>query len=130
MFTLKKKKKKTTTVIGRQGEDIAVEWLTSHSYTVIARNYRRPFGEVDIIARQGECLVFVEVKTRSSGQYGSPFDAVTVKKQQQLSRIANDYLARNRLLDTLCRFDVVSVVLEKNQAPMVEVIVNAFESIE
>ncbi len=131
MFSFeKKKKKKTTTAIGRQGEDIAADWLTSHNYTIVTRNYRKRFGEVDIIARQDEWLVFIEVKTRSSARFGSPLDSVTEKKQHQLSRIANDYLSRNDALDTLCRFDVVSVVLEEGHAPRVDVIVNAFEFIE
>ena len=131
MFSFeKKKKKKTTTAIGRQGEDIAADWLTSHNYTIVTRNYRKRFGEVDIIARQDEWLVFIEVKTRSSARFGSPLDSVTEKKQYQLSRIANDYLSRNNALDVPCRFDVVSVLLHKNQPPRVEVIVNAFEFIE
>jgi len=122
--------KKTATAIGRQGEDIAADWLASHSYTIVARNYRKRFGEVDIIARQDGCLVFIEVKTRSSDRYGSPLDAVTVKKQQQLSQIAKDYLTRNRALDVPCRFDVVSVLLARGCEPRVDVIVNAFECIE
>jgi len=123
-------KKKTTTAIGRQGEDIAADWLRSHNYTIVTRNYRKRFGEVDIIARQDEWLVFIEVKTRSSARFGSPLDSVTEKKQHQLSRIANDYLSRNDVLDVPCRFDVVSVLLHRDQPPRVEVIVNAFEFIE
>jgi len=124
------KKKKSTTTIGKEGENIAADWLASHGYTIVARNYRKRFGEVDIIASHDEYLVFIEVKTRASNQYGSPLEAVTVKKQRQLSKIANDYLTRNKLLDTLCRFDVVSVMLVKGHAPKVDVIVNAFEFIE
>lgn len=124
------KNKKTTTAIGRKGEDIAADWLAANDYTIVARNYRKRFGEVDIIARQGEWLVFIEVKTRSSDRFGSPQDSVTVHKQQQLSRIANDYLACNGLVDLPCRFDVVSVLLSGEQPPRVDVIVNAFEFIE
>lgn len=138
MFSFKKKKfkkkkfknKKTTTAIGRQGEDIAADWLSSHNYTIVTRNYRQRFGEVDIIARQDGWLVFIEVKTRSSARFGSPLDSVTEKKQQQLSRIANDYLSRNDALDVPCRFDVVSVLLHGDRPPTVDVIVNAFEYIE
>lgn len=124
------KRKQTTTAIGRQGEDIAADWLRSHNYTIVTRNYRQRFGEVDIIARQDEWLVFIEVKTRSSDRFGSPLDSVTEKKQQQLSRIANDYLSRNDVRDVPCRFDVVSVLLHGDQPPTVDVIVNAFEYIE
>ncbi len=123
-------KKKTTTVIGRQGEDIAADWLAAHDYTIVERNYRKRFGEVDIIARLDEWLVFIEVKTRSSSRFGSPLDSVTEKKQHQLSRIANDYLTSNSLLDVPCRFDVVSVLLHRDRPPRVEVTVNAFEFIE
>jgi putative endonuclease len=125
-----RKKKKSTVVRGKEGEDIAADWLVSQGYTIVARNYRKRFGEVDIIASLDEYLVFIEVKTRSSHQYGSPLEAVTLRKQRQLSRIANDYLMRNNGLDTCCRFDVVSVVLGKDKAPEIEVIVNAFEAIE
>lgn len=128
MFSLKKNK--STTTIGQEGENIAADWLASHGYTIVARNYRKRFGEVDIIARQDGYLVFIEVKTRASNQYGSPFEAVTVKKQRQLLKIANDYLMRNKLLDALCRFDVVAVMLVHGYAPRVDVIVNAFECIE
>ena len=95
---------KTTTSIGRYGEDLAAAWLSEHGYVIVERNYRRRFGEVDIIAEQGECLVFIEVKTRSSSRFGTPFDAVTLKKQQQLSRIVGDYLLHHGHVDTLCRF--------------------------
>ena len=129
MFTLRKKNKSTTS-IGRQGEEIAADWLASHGYTIVEKNYRQRFGEVDIIARHGDYLVFIEVKTRSSNRYGSPLDAVTTKKQQQLSRIAKDYLARHKAMDSLCRFDVLSVVLAAGRPPKVNVIANAFEYVE
>ncbi len=118
---------KTTTSVGRYGEDIAAAWLSEHGYVIIERNYRRRFGEVDIIAKQGEYLVFIEVKTRSSSRFGTPFDAVTVKKQQQLSRIADDYLLHHGQANTLCRFDVLAVSLESGKPPRVDIIVNAFE---
>jgi len=118
----------STTTIGRKGEDIAASWLSEHGYAIITRNYRRRFGEVDIIARQGEYLVFIEVKTRSSRQFGTPLDALTVKKQQQLTLIARDYLVRHKIADTLCRFDVLAVTLSPGRPPRVDVIVNAFEA--
>jgi len=132
-FFSKKKifsKKKTTTERGRQGEDLAVDWLRSHGYLIVARNYRRRFGEVDVIARQGDCLVFVEVKARSSSRFGTPLDALTLRKQRQLSRIARDYLVRHDQLETLCRFDVVSVVLKGDRSPEIDVVVNAFDCLE
>ncbi len=123
-------KKKSTVTIGSEGEKIAADWLLSNGYAIVKKNYRQRFGEVDIIARHGEYLVFIEVKTRSSKRFGSPLEAVTLKKQQQLSRIAKDYLARNNALDTLCRFDVLSVVLVDGGSPKVNVIMNAFDYVE
>ncbi len=119
---------KSTTSIGRRGEDIAASWLSAHGYVILTRNYRRRFGEIDIVARQDDCLVFIEVKTRSSRKFGAPLDAVTFKKQQQLSLIAGDYLVRHNMTDMLCRFDVVSVTLAAGRSPKVDIIVNAFEA--
>ncbi len=119
---------KTTTNIGRYGEDIAAAWLSEHGYVIVERNYRRRFGEVDIIAKQGEYLVFIEVKTRSSSRFGTPFDAVTMKKQHQLTKIADDYLLNHGQGNTLCRFDVLAVRLESGKPPRVDVITNAFEA--
>lgn len=121
---------KTTTSVGRHGEDIAAAWLNEHGYVIVERNYRRRFGEVDIIAEQGEYLVFIEVKTRSSSRFGAPFEAVTMRKQQQLSRIADDYLLHHGQADKLCRFDCVAVTLEPGKPPRVDVIVNAFDACE
>ncbi|HHL35609.1 MAG TPA: YraN family protein [Desulfobulbaceae bacterium] len=121
---------KTTTSVGRYGEDIAAAWLSEHGYVIVERNYRRRFGEVDIIAEQDGYLVFIEVKTRSSSRFGTPFDAVTLKKQQQLSRIAGEYLQHHGQTNTRCRFDVLAVRLEAGKPPKVDVIVNAFEACE
>ncbi|NOQ46212.1 MAG: YraN family protein [Desulfobulbaceae bacterium] len=125
MFT---RKKTPGTTLGRQGEDIAAAFLTRNGYTVIARNYRKTFGEVDIVALHGEFLVFIEVKTRQSVRFGSPFEAVDRRKQQQLSKIALDYTVRNNLHDKPARFDVVSVLLQDTKQPLVDIIENAFES--
>lgn len=124
------KKNKSTVVIGKQGEKIASDWLVAHGYTILATNYRQRFGEVDIIARHGDVLVFIEVKTRSSDRFGTPFDAVTTKKQQQLSRIARDYITRHKVTDTPCRFDVLSILLPADQPPKIDLLENAFEYYE
>jgi putative endonuclease len=94
----------------------------------VARNYRRRFGEVDIIARHEGYLVFIEVKTRSSNRFGLPADALTARKQKQLTMIAQDYLARHASGDTPCRFDVLSVDLRSGRAPEISILVNAFDS--
>ena len=111
---------------GRTGEDLAVCYLKNQGYTIVERNYRMRIGEIDIIARDGECLVFVEVKTRRSSRFGSPFDAVDFRKQQQVSRVALAFMTRHRCGDVPVRFDVVGVHLEK-QPPGIELIKNAFE---
>ena len=111
---------------GRTGEDLAVCYLESHGYTIVERNYRMRIGEIDIIARDGECLVFVEVKTRRSSRFGSPFDAVDFRKQQQVSRVALAFMTQNRCGEMPVRFDVIGVHLEK-QSPRIELIKNAFE---
>jgi len=118
----------TTTKTGRQGEDLAVQWLRQHGYEIVARNYRRRFGEVDVIARHQGFLVFIEVKTRRSTRFGLPADALTVKKQRQLTRIAEDYLVHHDGADMPCRFDVLSILLRQNQKPEISVLVNAFEA--
>ena len=111
---------------GRTGEDLAVRYLENQGYVIVERNYRKRIGEIDIIARDGECLVFVEVKTRRSNRFGSPFDAVGFRKQQQVSRVALAFMTQHRCLDVPVRFDVVAVHLE-GQSSRVELIKNAFE---
>ena len=90
------------------------------------RNFRAERGEIDIIAREGDYVVFVEVKTRSGQSYGSPFDAVTPRKQRQISKVAAEYLVKNGAVDSPARFDVVAVTLEKS-IPKFELLQNAFE---
>jgi len=96
-------------------------------FSILARNYRQKTGEIDIIARDGDCLVFVEVKTRKSLRFGQPFEAVTTKKQAQLSRVALDYLSRNKLLDQPARFDVISILLADDGKADIEHLPNCFE---
>lgn len=102
---------KTRITLGRQGEDLATDYLKTRGYTILVRNYRQKTGEIDIIARDGECLVFIEVKTRTSLLFGQPYEAVTQKKQGQISRVALDYITRNKLHNKAMRFDVVSVLI-------------------
>lgn len=110
---------------GQTGEDLAVCYLENQGYTIVERNYRKRIGEIDIIARDGECLVFIEVKTRSNRRFGSPFDAVDFRKQQQISRVALAFMTQHRFGEVPVRFDVIGVHLE--ESPRVELIKNAFE---
>src|SRR5512133_2228070 len=96
---------------GKHGEDLAVAWLAGAGYRIIERNYRCPFGEIDIVAEEGGTLVFVEVKSRRSSAFGAPELAVGPEKQRKISRISLHYLAERHLSDRPARFDVVAVKL-------------------
>ncbi|WP_456387437.1 YraN family protein [Desulfolithobacter sp.] len=113
---------------GRHGESLAAAYLKKKGYTIICRNYRRRFGEIDIIARHRGFTVFVEVKTRRSGRFGGPLGAVDRRKQQQICRVAEEYLASHGLQEAPARFDVVSVTLGRDGRATIEVVENAFEA--
>ena len=126
-FSAVKKSREAVPKTGLQGEDIAVSFLKAQGYGILARNYRQRFGEVDIVAEDGDTLVFVEVKTRRSERFGSPFEAVDTRKQIKLSRIAQDYIIRHNLEDRDARFDVVAVLLKPGVAPEVQHVCDAFD---
>lgn len=94
---------------GRNGEDIAVQLLKQQGYEVICLNWRHKHLEIDIVARDGNQLVFVEVKTRSSNTFGMPYEAVDWVKQGRLTRAADRYIMAHRYAGEI-RFDVVSVL--------------------
>lgn len=98
-----------TKPLGNAGEDRAAEYLESHGCRILERQYRTPAGEIDIIARDGRTMVFVEVKTRRSTRYGTPAQAVGFRKRQKIIRSAEWYLTRQDLCDIPCRFDVIEV---------------------
>ena len=93
---------------GKKGEDLACRYLESQGLTLVERNYRCRCGELDLIMWDGDYLVFVEVRHRRGGRYGSPAETVTRTKQQRLIRAAAFYLQRRRA-DVPCRFDVVAI---------------------
>ncbi len=115
-------KKDPRKAIGQAGEEAAARYLEQQGYIILERNFRLRLGEVDIIARDGEYLVFVEVKTRRTKKFGSPFEAVDVRKQQQIAKVAAAYVQGQEIP---VRFDVVAVYLN-GQAVQVEVLKNAF----
>jgi putative endonuclease len=112
--------------LGRTGEELAAAHLKARKYKIIERNYRCPLGEMDIIAREEGSLVFVEVKTRATKDFGGPAAAVNQRKQRQLSRVALMYLNQKKVKDAPARFDVVAVDLS-GPHPRIEVIQNAFD---
>ena len=107
-----RKKADRAKALGWRGEDLAHRFLQQNGYIIVARNYRaQPGGaEVDIIARDGQTLVFVEVKSRSTDEYGSPDRAVGIEKQQHLLRAALEYARRADVDWQLLRFDIVTIV--------------------
>ena len=115
----------TRQALGRWGEDLAAAYLQQRGMVILERNFRGKRGEVDIIARDGDDLVFVEVKTRSSCTFGTPQEAVNRRKQQQIIHLAEIYLQSHpsRLQP---RFDVVAVTAAPHAEPLVEHLPNAF----
>jgi putative endonuclease len=112
---------------GKAGEDMAVAELERRGYVILARRYRTRYGEIDIVARDGETTVFVEVKARATAEFGTAAEAVTRRKQLKLVAMARDYIARNGLTDTTCRFDVVAID-DAATAPRLAVYANAFDA--
>ena len=113
--------------LGKTGEDLACEELERRGYAIIARRYRRRGGELDIIARDGQTMVFVEVKAREGRAFGEACEAVTANKRRTITRLAFDYLMRHRLTECACRFDVVSIRFESG-APVIDVYQSAFDA--
>src|SRR5215813_10537378 len=95
--------------LGISGENLACAELARRGYAILERRYRTRFGEIDIIAKDGSTIVFVEVKARLTNDYGGAAAAITGWKQRRLTTMAVDYLARRRLHDCPCRFDVVAI---------------------
>ena len=115
-------------VLGRDGESAACAELLARGYVILARRFRAPHGEIDIVARDGPTIVFVEVKTRRDGAYGGGAAAVTWRKQRKIVRVAEAFLARGRLQHLPCRFDVVVVEWPGTDAPRAEIIRSAFDA--
>ena len=98
---------------GRQGEDIAVNFLVSKGYGILERNYRANRGEIDIVASLGGNIIFVEVKARKNRRYSAAREAVTAEKQKRIIRAATAYMSRKNDTDALVRFDVMEVYEDK-----------------
>jgi putative endonuclease len=114
--------------LGKIGEDLACAELERRGYEVLERRYRRRGGELDIVARDGRTVVFVEVKTREGRDFGEAAEAVTARKRWRMTQLALDYLARHRLTECACRFDVVSIHME-NELPVIQLFQNAFDAV-
>lgn len=99
---------------GRLGEDYAVDYLIKKGCHIITRNFNTRFGELDIIALEGNSLLFIEVKTRRSTSYGYPREAVNYQKQDKIKSIASFYLQGTRQIDRQIRFDILEVFIDKD----------------
>lgn len=110
---------------GKQGEAIAASFLKKNGYHIIEKNFRCPLGEIDIVAREKNELVFIEVKTRKSSELGYPEQAVGINKQKKMSQLALWYLQKKNS-DAQARFDVVAVTLSAD-GDEIKLIKNAFD---
>jgi len=107
----KRPKRKTKKELARIGEDHAARYLSSRGYRIKERNYRTPRGEIDIIAEHRDTLVFIEVKARSSDEYGTPLENVTPWKARRIAALAAAYVGSHERRERLTRYDVVEVHL-------------------
>jgi putative endonuclease len=99
----------STKARGDRSEDRAVAELERLGYEIIERNYRCKLGEIDIVARDGDTLVFVEVRSRADGDHGDALETVNGRKQRRIARVAQMYIAARRPVFEACRFDVVGI---------------------
>ncbi|MFY2789568.1 YraN family protein [Rhodococcus sp. MALMAid1271] len=112
--------------LGARGEDIAVRYLEGIGLEVVERNWRHRTGELDIVAREGDTVVFVEVKTRSGIGYGTPAEAVTYSKQTRIRGLALYWLALQQGPWVQIRFDVVAIVVGRDDTPQITHVRAAF----
>lgn len=115
--------KRTT---GSYGEELACRFLKNLGYEIIEQNYQFGHGEIDIIAKHKETLVFVEVKYRQNLEYGPPELAISLSKQKQIRKTAEAYLYKNDIKDQQCRIDFIAILHLKDSKPQINHILNAF----
>ena len=119
-----------TKLLGDRGERAAAQFLRKKGMKIVERQSRNFVGEIDLVAKDGDCIVFVEVKTRSSTLAGHPYEAITQAKQTKLTKLALVWLKERRLLNSSSRFDVVSIVWPPDtKKPTIRHFVNAFEPV-
>ena len=115
--------------LGTQGERIAAAHLESLGLVVEGRNYRTRFGEIDLVARDGEATVFVEVRTKRSAAYGTPEESVTPRKQARLVKAAQEYLQEHGLAGSSWRVDLVAITLQPDGPAQISHIESAVEDL-
>ncbi|MFA6017483.1 MAG: YraN family protein [Patescibacteria group bacterium] len=104
--------------LGKTGEDLASDFLKSHSFSILEKNFHSKFGEIDIIASKNHCLYFVEVKTRSSLDHGQPYEAVNKRKISHIKRVAQYYLLQKKIEDYKLKVAVFSIVIKNGITDM------------
>ena len=97
-------------LLGVKGETLAKDYLIKNKYKILEVNYTNKLGEIDIIVKQKDTIVFVEVKTRSSTKFGFPCESVTKHKQEKIKQVASVYLIKNKKTCANCRFDVIDIL--------------------
>jgi putative endonuclease len=112
--------------LGSLGERLALERIKDLGYRCLEKNYRCPLGEIDLIARDGDCLVFIEIKTRKGRSTGFAKEAVTPRKIRQISKTALFYMKKNNCCDSRARFDVIAVSITGDRED-IEIVTDAFE---
>lgn len=113
--------------LGRRGEEIAAQYLQQHGYVILATNWHCQAGEIDIIAREGATLVFVEVKTRRTASTGDTFAAITPEKRRRLTRAVYTYLDVQASTDSLWRIDAIAVALSDTEKPVINHVQDALD---
>lgn len=111
---------KSTKSFGAYGEQLAADYLEHNAYQIVARNWHCPIGELDIIARQGNLLVFVEVRSRHAGSTETAFESIGAGKRNKLIALAHQYLHDHELLEQDWRIDVIAVAIPASGKPIVE----------
>lgn len=112
--------------LGAKSEDRAAQLLMEKGMKILARNFRCPLGEIDLVAQDGPTLVFVEVKSRRSLDFGPASLAVNWRKQKKLAQLAQFFIKQNKLFNVPCRFDVISIHYPEPGKPILDHIPNAF----
>jgi putative endonuclease len=113
--------------LGQRGEQLALAHLQQHGYTILTTNWRCAHGELDIVARKNDTIVFVEVRTRYAQTTDAAFESVNPRKQGKLADLAHLYLADNDLESASWRIDVIAVAIPRSGKPLVEQVENALD---
>lgn len=116
-------------LLGRVGEELAARELSSRGYEILERRYRTRHGEIDIVAADGDTLVFVEVRARATEEFGCAAESVTDAKKRRVTAMAADYLVRHHVTNRPCRFDVVAIDSALSETPRISVFPSAFDAV-